>query len=1053
MIPAMAFSPVVLLTPSMAAAVELPRRLAASGRAVAGLYPLTPLELARAVAEPALLASGRHAWDYGHATLLAARLLGAPGAPALGSGLPRSAVAGALARTFHALRRGGVVPDELTAMAGPPAETAEDAARLEAVATLYRDWHAALEQSFADPVALFAAARDRLAATTWLEGASILVPDDLEPDAVEERFLEALAAHFPVTCIAGPRPPGLPGRTAQLSGVRSGSWAETPLAALAPEPAPPALARLGAALFEPPAGEPLEDASVELRTAAGEAEETRSVVRALLREARNGVTFQEMGVALARPEPYAALFTDLLERLGIPFRLHPSLPLRQGRCARSLLLLLRCRDLQRAAVMEFLTFAPVPFEELLGGGEEVRPAHWDELSREAGIVSGLDRWMIGLRTFAAHERSSSDRDPGRRERRTARADEAEFRLLRIVELLSATLDGLAGHASWREWSERLHGVVEQWIGPDRDREALIGVIADLAGLASAGGGSAAWHEVETVLESRLEWERLPLLPAEGGALHVGALDAIAGLRFRVLAFPGLVEGGYPGVLRPDPFLLDHERERLARRTGATPAARTGKRRGQLSLFDALETESGQGGSVRVPTTQDRLLEARRSFVRAIGQATRKLILSYPRADPRSGRERLPSLFFVAAASACAGRPLGAAELAERVLEDEPDTLPLEEALDRAERDRLRVRHDGEAAALAIAGASPFFRRSHLASIGRWSNRMTPYDGLVAPLPDVLRQKLDPITARAPLSASRIATFARCGFQYLLEHVLRLEPALEPEERKRLEPLERGSLFHEVAEAFLRARRDAGELPVTDSEERREQLLEEADRRLDELVAGHPPRYGLLWRRERERFKESLLQWLKREAGMAHRSTPAHFEVGFGPSVPPTPGEPHRSEPLAIDLGEGRILRLSGKIDRIDRRRDGGLVLRDYKTGRAPKDDGGVFRGGRQLQIPFYILAAAELFPGEPVVDAFLDYVDGGRQVAFDPASATSPAFRELLCLLVEAIAGGVFLQEPAACDFCDFTAVCGPRPLLERRRQIKLGDPRVQHVLRLRNFS
>ncbi len=30
--------------------------------------------------------------------------------------------------------------------------------------------------------------------------------------------------------------------------------------------------------------------------------------------------------------------------------------------------------------------------------------------------------------------------------------------------------------------------------------------------------------------------------------------AMAGLPFRVVAIPGLVEGGYPGVFRPDPFL-------------------------------------------------------------------------------------------------------------------------------------------------------------------------------------------------------------------------------------------------------------------------------------------------------------------------------------------------------------------------------------------------------------------------------------------------------------------------------------------------------------------
>ena len=35
---------------------------------------------------------------------------------------------------------------------------------------------------------------------------------------------------------------------------------------------------------------------------------------------------------------------------------------------------------------------------------------------------------------------------------------------------------------------------------------------------------------------------------------------------------------------------------------------------------------------------------------------------------------------------------------------------------------------------------------------------------------------------------------------------------------------------------------------------------------------------------------------------------------------------------------------------------------------------------------------------------------------------------------------GTFPQEPAACEWCDFTGVCGPRPLLERHRAIKTRD-------------
>jgi RecB family exonuclease len=155
--------------------------------------------------------------------------------------------------------------------------------------------------------------------------------------------------------------------------------------------------------------------------------------------------------------------------------------------------------------------------------------------------------------------------------------------------------------------------------------------------------------------------------------------------------------------------------------------------------------------------------------------------------------------------------------------------------------------------------------------------------------------------------------------------------------------------------------------------------------------------------------------------------------------------------LTLELGDGRTLRVSGKIDRIDRKADGTLVLRDYKTGRAPKDDGGLFRGGKQLQIPFYILAAARLFPDAPVSEAFLDFVDGGRRVGFEPAVAGSEDFRSLLGSLADALAQGLFVQEPSACEFCDYTGVCGPRPLLEIRRRFKRGDPKLQRYLRLRD--
>ena len=1055
----MLIRPVVLLVPSRAAALEIPRRLAAGGKAVTGLYPLTLRDLLRALAEQALLGRGLLAWDSGHDALVAQRLLEDGGGLEVAPDLPRRPLARALARTLSELRREGMSPVHLDAAAARAGAAGEGT--FAAVARLFRAFHAAVQGRFADTAALAEAAAAEIPGALWLQDADVLIVGDLEPSGSERAFLAALAAGRPVRRVDQGAPPGLRARS-------FGAWAarhaigvvpirETLLAPLAESAIPPAIARLRAALFEPPAGDPVPDESVELMTAAGEAAEVRSIVRRLLQEAARGVPFEDMGVLMARPEEYAPLFTDLLDRLGIPHRLHPSLPLDFGRSARALLLLFRCRGLPRPAVMEFLTFAPAPFETILGPDRPPRPAVWDAISRDAGIVSGRERWRIGLDAFAGEERTqaAAHDDPDRKARFLRRAGDADTLRL-LVERLATTLEPLVGTASWRDWSDRLRAVCDDWIGPGRDREALLDVIADLGGLGSLAG-AASWDDVEAVLEARLEWERLPLDSLATGAVHVGAFDAMAGLPFRVIAIPGLVEGGYPGVVRPDPFLLDAWREEVTRQAQASrPAAARAPAGRQLSLFESASDAAPAPPAAPhafLATVDDRVALARRQFHRAISQATERLILSYPRADPRSGRERLPSLFFVSAAAALQGRPLSGVELGRLVSEDTLAATAVEDALDAGERDRIRVRVGGREAALAIASGSGFFLRSHLASEARWSDRMTAYDGLVHPLPDAAAARLDPVTAAYPISASRLATFAQCGFRYLLQHVLRLEPALEPEERKRLDPMERGSAFHNAAERFLRERRNAGDLPVKDDESARRRLLAIGDVCLDELVAASPPRFTVLWQKERSRFHQGLLAWLSREAQNASRSTPMHFEVSFGPARARAEGEPHSREPLAIDLGDGRTLSVSGKIDRIDKKPDGTLVLRDYKTGRAPRDDGGLFRGGRQLQIPFYLLAAERLFPGLVVTEAFLDYVDGGRQVSLDTAALKGDGFRALLRGLVDAIAQGHFVQEHTACDWCDFTAVCGPRPLMERRRRYKINDPRVQRVLRMRDVG
>ena len=64
-------------------------------------------------------------------------------------------------------------------------------------------------------------------------------------------------------------------------------------------------------------------------------------------------------------------------------------------------------------------------------------------------------------------------------------------------------------------------------------------------------------------------------------------------------------------------------------------------------------------------------------------------------------------------------------------------------------------------------------------------------------------------ARGPYSVSALQKFTLCPYQFALSAIYRLQPNQEPEPLQRLDPLTKGSIFHEVQAVFFRAMRDAG----------------------------------------------------------------------------------------------------------------------------------------------------------------------------------------------------------------------------------------------------
>ena len=155
----------------------------------------------------------------------------------------------------------------------------------------------------------------------------------------------------------------------------------------------------------------------------------------------------------------------------------------------------------------------------------------------------------------------------------------------------------------------------------------------------------------------------------------------------------------------------------------------------------------------------------------------------------------------------------------------------------------------------------------------------------------------------------------------------------------------------------------------------------------------------------------------------------------------------------VELPDGRKVRLTGRVDRIDVSPSGGLVVIDYKTGRFDDFKGlgeGVLLlhtgGGKKakeaaypknitnpkLQLPLYARAVRSIFSksegfnsGSKVVSAywFVSGRENFRLLSLEIDEALETEFARLLGLILDGIEGGIFPPRPTGgsrdrCEFC-----------------------------------
>jgi RecB family exonuclease len=444
----------------------------------------------------------------------------------------------------------------------------------------------------------------------------------------------------------------------------------------------------------------------------------------------------------------------------------------------------------------------------------------------------------------------------------------------------------------------------------------------------------------------------------------------------------------------------------------------------------------------LPVRSRRATAERLQLQLAIGAATDRLYLSYPRLDVNESRPRVPSFYALDVTRALTGRIPSHDELQAEAHDPGAATLawpapsdPMR-AVDAFEHDLaiLRPLFD-ERDAAKVAGRARYLLELN-ACLGRsvrerwqrYHRQWSDADGL-ARVTEPVREALaaQRLGAR-PYSLSALQHYASCPYRFLLSAVYRLAPREEAIALQRLDPLTKGSLFHRVQAEFLRTLRDQGRLPVRPDtlEAALDTLRATLTRVAENERARLAPAIQRVWDDEIGAMRRDLVRWVQMTADAREGWVPQWFEFAFG--LPGDEGRDEASiaEPVSV---AGRYV-LRGSMDLVERHPTGALRVTDHKTGRARWPERMVVAGGEALQPVLYSLVL-EAATGVHVHGGRLWFCTAAgefKEVEVPLTETTRRMGLEVLEIIDRGIEHGLLAPYPRerACQLCDFAAVCGP---------------------------
>jgi ATP-dependent helicase/nuclease subunit B len=1047
-------APVGVVVPSNHVGVTARRALASGGLGpgarigVAAVTFLTAYRLAELLGAPSLAAAGRRPVST---PVIAAALRRAlrddPGIFAPVAEHPATETA--LVATFAELS--DVSEEGLFALAGA-------GRRARDVVGLYRRardrlagaWYHESDLTAAAIAALGTAEGRALAAE--LGRVVVYLPQDLLQR--QAALLAALAEACPTTLIAG-----LTGKADADEGVRR------------------SLARLGAPPpADPPPGPGVGPGRTRILSASDADDEVRAAVRQVVQAALDGTPLERIAVLYGTPQPYGRLVHEHLAAAGVPRNGASIRPLAASVVGRTLLDLLALpdHDFRRADVLGVLARAP---------GRATAPiATWERQSRQAGVVAGRAHWDRLLHRLArehdhradllqeSYDRAMADLatdddsdsdDPDdltptltaeavpeteagvnpetvvdgkaegeaeaepvppsgvRRERRLAdRAHELRRLALATVDAVD---DARSRPAPWSERVAWLRTLAADVVGgrpesrdgwPADEVRAADSIDAALDRLAAldAVDHPPTLEVFRRTLELELDAD-LGRVGRLGEGVLVGPLSFAVGLDLDLVVVLGTAEGTLPATVHDDSLLPDAER------------ARAGD---------------------QLPLRRERVGREHRRLLAALAAADRHL-LCLPRGDLRASSERVPSRWLLDVAGSLAGEPVPSGALLATPVPGLEVIPSFAHAVAHTSVPATDQEYRLRAGAALVH--DPLIDRGAEVIRARRSAAFTRFDGNLAGVG--VPSPVDEI-----VSPTRLESWASCPFAYFARRLLRVEPVEDPAHQLQMSAMDRGSLVHEVLERFvtsvLARPPDARPGPGDDWTAEDHALIRRiAEDVCDEFEARGATGRPVFWRRDRPQILALVDRFLDDDTARRRvdgtRALAAEHAFGLGDD-----------DAVEIRLHDGRVLRFRGSADRIDEGPDGGLVVLDYKTGRADDyrrlgPDNPDDRGTR-LQLAVYAEAARAAVgrPDAPVRSEywFVSERGGFARHGYQVDDAVLARVTGTLGTIVDGIERGAFPHHPddqfrpwVVCPYCDpdGMGVAELRRQWERKRE----DPAV----------